>query len=247
VRNLSGAGGETIVLAVGAHPDDLEEVCGGTLVLLARRGIAVHMACGMGGECGVAGAEARDVRDTRLREAAASAEIAGASFHYLGLADFTFDADVVHDAQLSLLRLIRDLGANLLVTHPPDDYHADHRLIHHLVTNARIAAGLPNVGEGRPLPGNPDLVYMDSALGVGFDPHVWIDIDDAYETRQSMVRAHQSQQELVHGQQLEALGEALARLRGAQRGCVHAEAFRGCGLWPNPDGGIRRLVRILET
>lgn len=45
---------------------------------------------------------------------------------------------------------------------------------------------------------------------------------------------------------LAEMNERLARMRGGQRGCAFAEAFRGCGTFPEPDGGIRFLVRLLE-
>jgi LmbE family N-acetylglucosaminyl deacetylase len=247
VSNNDAADGGTIALAVGAHPDDLEEVCGGTLALLVRAGASVHMACVTGGECGIEGLAPAQVRETRLGEAAASAEIAGASgFHYLGLEDFCFDSEAIRQCQLRLIRLIRDVRANLLITHAPADYHADHRLTHELVVRARIASAIPNVGGGDRISENPDLVFMDTALGVEFHPEVWVDISDVIETKQAMIAAHESQKTFVHGQRLEDLAEVLGRFRGWQRGCAYAEAFRGCGMWPAPDGGIRRLVRLLE-
>ena len=48
-------------------------------------------------------------------------------------------------------------------------------------------------------------------------------------------------------ERLLGLADALARLRGGQRGCGYAESFRGCGTWPSPDAGIRRLVLLLEA
>jgi hypothetical protein len=61
-----------------------------------------------------------------------------------------------------------------------------------------------------------------------------------------MLAAHESQQTFLHGQKLQDLADRLARFRGLQRGCDYAEAFRGCGMWPYPDGGIRRLVKLLD-
>jgi hypothetical protein len=51
----------------------------------------------------------------------------------------------------------------------------------------------------------------------------------------------------IYNQDIAEMSEALARLRGGQRGCAFAEAFRGCGTFPEPDGGIRFLVRALEA
>jgi hypothetical protein len=62
-----------------------------------------------------------------------------------------------------------------------------------------------------------------------------------------MLGAHESQATLGEATKLLTLIESLARLRGAQRSCGYAEAFRGCGTWPTPDGGIRRLVLLVEA
>jgi hypothetical protein len=63
-----------------------------------------------------------------------------------------------------------------------------------------------------------------------------------------MLRAHASQVELMrlmYDVDLIEMSETLARLRGVQRGCGYAEAFQGCGTFPEPDGGIRRLLQAL--
>jgi len=51
----------------------------------------------------------------------------------------------------------------------------------------------------------------------------------------------------MYGEDLIDMVERLARMRGGQRGCTFAEAFRGCGTYPEPDGALRFLVRALES
>jgi LmbE family N-acetylglucosaminyl deacetylase len=134
----------------------------------------------------------------------------------------------------------------LLVTHPPGDYHADHRAVTELVLAMRIGACAANVGSEPPLRSAPNVAFMDSAQGLGFEPHVWIDVSQPWETKLRMLRAHESQATLGGETELLPLIESLGRLRGDQRGCRYAEAFAGCGTWPTPDGGIRRLVLLAE-
>ena len=70
------------------------------------------------------------------------------------------------------------------------------------------------------------------------------------QVKREMLAAHASQVELMHsmyGDDLVTMVERLARMRGGQRGCEFAEAFRGCGTYPAPDGALRFLVRALET
>ena len=239
---MSGA----VVLAVGAHPDDVEAFAGGTLAVLAGRGVPVHIAVATGGEGGIPGAEPHEAREIRLAEGRRAAELAGAaSFTWLGMEDQRAVASL--DARARLADHIRRLGADLLVTHPPGDYHADHRAVAELVHAMRIGACAANVGSEPPLRAAPDLAYMDAVQGLGFEPHVWLDVSAAWETKVAMLRAHESQATLGGETPLLPLIESLGRLRGDQRGCRYAEAFAGCGTWPTPDGGIRRLVLLAEA
>lgn len=237
---------DAVVLAVGAHPDDVDAFCGGTLALLVERGVPVHVAVATGGEGGIPSAPPEEARAVRLEEGERAAELLGAaSFTWLGMHDQR--AADTPEARDTLADLIRRLGANLLITHPPGDYHADHRAVHDLVFAMRIGACAANVGSEAPLRSAPDLAYMDAAQGLGFEPHVWIDVTATIDTKWRMLRAHESQRTLGGETELYPLIESLARLRGDQRGCRYAEAFRGCGTWPTPDGGIRRLVLLTEA
>jgi LmbE family N-acetylglucosaminyl deacetylase len=236
----------TVVLAVGAHPDDVDAFCGGTLAALVERGVPVHVAVATGGEGGIRGAAAEEARAGRLGEARRAAEILGAtSFHSLGMEDGRAAATI--EARAGFADLVRRLGANLLITHPPGDYHADHAAVQELVAATRIGACAENLGSEPPLRSAPDLAYMDTAQGLGFEPHVWIDVSRTLETKWAMLRAHASQETLGGETEMYPLIESLARFRGDQRGCGYAEAFRGCGTWPTPDGGIRRLVLLVEA
>jgi LmbE family N-acetylglucosaminyl deacetylase len=236
----------TVVLAVGAHPDDVDAFCGGTLALLVDRGVPVHVAIATGGEGGVRGASGESAREIRLEEARRAGEVLGAaSVEWLGMHDQEAVASV--EARARLADHIRRIGANLLVTHPPGDYHADHRAVHELVLAMRIAACAENVGSEPPVRSAPDLAYMDTAAGLGFEPHVWIDVTSTWDRKAAMLAAHESQASLGGNSKLLPLIESLALLRGSQRGCRYAEAFRGCGTWPTPDGGVRRLALLIEA
>ena len=235
----------TVVLAVGAHPDDVEAFCGGALALLAGRGVAVHSAVVTGGEGGVPGEPAGRARELRLAEARRAGDLLGvASVEWLGMNDQEAVASL--EARARLADHVRRLGANLLLTHPPGDYHADHRAVSELVLAMRIAACAESVGSEPPLRSAPDLAYVDTAQGLGFAPHVWIDVTSTWERKLAALRAHESQATLGGETELLPLIESLGRLRGDQRGCRYAEAYAGCGTWPTPDGGIRKLVRLLE-
>ncbi len=80
--------GDDVVLAVGAHPDDLECTCAGTLAALVQRGVEVHYAVATDGWCGSYDPSGPEIAAFRLEEARRAAEIVGAaSFIHLGMHD----------------------------------------------------------------------------------------------------------------------------------------------------------------
>jgi LmbE family N-acetylglucosaminyl deacetylase len=151
--------------------------------------------------------------------------------------------------RLDLVNVVRMVGATVLLGHPPNDYHIDHRNASELLFQARGAAAAPNFADERPLEATPHLAYFDSELGLGFEPHVWIDITSTIEVKRRALAAHESQVRLMqqmYGQDVGEMVDRLARFRGGQRSTSYAEAFRGCGAFPEPDGAIRFLVRALD-
>ncbi|MEI7779634.1 MAG: PIG-L deacetylase family protein [Actinomycetes bacterium] len=237
-----------VVLALGAHPDDLEGGCGGTLAALAARGYEVHMVVVTDGWCGSYDLPGPEIAKIRLKEAAEAAAIAGAaSFRHLGKHDQGSEVSIA--TRTELVSLIREVRATVLIGHPPFDYHPDHRNASNLLFEARSAAAVPNFTDRPPLDVTPHLAYFDAEQGLKFDPHIWIDISDTQSVKRRMLEAHVSQAKLMRDMYGEDLIEHVSRLgifRGSQRGCSYAEAFRGCDTYPEPDGGIRFLIRALE-
>jgi LmbE family N-acetylglucosaminyl deacetylase len=242
------AGGD-VVLAVGAHPDDLEGTCAGTLAALIREGVEVHMAVATDGWCGSYELSGSDIAAIRVEEARRAAEIVGAaSFHHLGMHDQGTDTTI--ERRRELVNLVRRLKARVLLAHGPNDYHPDHRNAGELAFQARLAAAVPNFADEPPLDRTPHLAYIDNEQGVGFEPEIWIDIGSTIDIKRRMLQAHQSQVALMsrmYGDDLIEMMERLARMRGGQRGCDFAEGFRGCGTYPEPDGALRFLVRTLDS
>jgi len=237
-----------VVFALGAHPDDIECTCAGTLAALAQRGVEVHIAVATDGWCGSYELDGPAIAAVRLEEARRAAEVAGAaSFHHLGMHDQ--GTEVTIERRRELVNLIRRLKVTVLLGHSPNDYHVDHRNAGELIFQARCAATVPNFADEPPLVRPPHAALIDNEQGIGFDPHVWIDIGETIDVKRRMLAAHESQVELMRVMYHEDICEMvdrLARMRGGQRGCEYAEAFRGCGTYPEPDGALRFLVRTLE-
>jgi LmbE family N-acetylglucosaminyl deacetylase len=237
-----------VVLALGAHPDDLEFQIGGTLAALAAKGVEVHMATVTDGWCGSYELSGPEIAQIRLGEARRAAEIAGAaSFHHLGMHDQGSETTI--ERRRDLVNLMRRLGVTVLLGHPPNDYHIDHRNASELLFQARCAAVVPNFADEPPLAVTPHLAYFDSNEAVGFEPEIWIDVSATMDVKRRMLAVHESQVTLLarmYDEHLEEMMERLARFRGGQRSCRYAEAFRGCGTYPEPDGALRFLVRTLD-
>lgn len=174
------------LLAIGAHPDDVELACGGTLALLARRGRRVGIAHLTRGEMGT-----RGTPETRHREAEAAAEILGAaSMEILDCGDGLLRRGA--EEEDAVIELLRRLRPDAVLTPPPSDRHPDHARAHELVAAACFYAGLtrrsPSLGE----PHRPGAVFYymqhDSFL-----PAFVVDVSEVWDLRQEAVAAYGSQ------------------------------------------------------
>jgi LmbE family N-acetylglucosaminyl deacetylase len=220
------------VLAIGAHPDDIELGCAGTLARFLRSGSEVHLAVACRGDRG--GSEGPDPALAALRadESRRSAAILGAPIDLLGLGD----AEVADDAETRLLflRLLRSVRPDLIITHGPDDYHDDHVRVGALATRCAWFAASPGHDDGQPpLDAPPAVVFMDNIAGIDSEPTHLVDITETIDIKRRMLACHQSQLRRNDGgiSRLEELAETLAKLRGFHCGVAYAEGFRPALLW----------------
>ena len=177
---------ETVeILAVGAHPDDVELGCGGTLALLSRRGRRVGILDLTRGEAGT-----RGTPETRAAEAAESARILGALFRDgLDLGDGNLRTD--RAAELEVIEVIRRRRPRLVFAPLPNDRHPDHVRASRLVTDAAFYAGLRSLDTGRPPHRPQQVVYFPSTFLA--EPTFLVDVTETIETKLTAVRAFRSQ------------------------------------------------------
>jgi LmbE family N-acetylglucosaminyl deacetylase len=223
------------ILAIHAHPDDIETLAAGTLAILAERGHAITIATLTAGECGsVEDNPARTAR-IRTREASEAAAMIGASFHWAGLPDLAvFNDDPSRRAVTELLRRSRP---EIVITSAPADYHPDHEATSLLVRDACFAASAPGyrTGTAPPLPAIPHLYFMDPIGGRDRDgvparPDFGVDTGSVMDIKRRMLSAHQSQKSWLlkqHGiTDFTAGMEAQSARRGRDFGVAFAEGFR---------------------
>ena len=222
------------VLAVGAHPDDLEILCSGTLAKFTEGGNKVVMAIATDGSAGHMKIQPSELAKIRHKEAQNAANIIGAEFHWLGLSDELIFEDL--NTRLLFIDLIRIARPDIILTHDPNDYHPDHRIVSQLVFNASFTSGLPNIKTEHPANlGVQPLYYFDTLSGLNFLPSEYVDITDAYQIKCSMIACHKSQvMWLKEHDDIEILDfiNVMARSRGLQCGVQYAEGFRSEQVWP---------------
>lgn len=126
-------------LAIGAHPDDVELGCGGTLAKLISEGKTVAVVDLTRGELGTRGTD-----ETRAQEAKAASEILGISHREnLAMKDgFLKNSD---DYQMQIVKLIRKYRPEILFCNAIDDRHPDHAKAAKLVSDACFLAGLKKI------------------------------------------------------------------------------------------------------
>jgi N-acetylglucosamine malate deacetylase 1 len=222
------------VLAVGAHPDDLEIQCAGTLAKYAQQGVKVSMAVATDGSAGHLSIPPKELAEIRHCEAERAANIIGADFYWMGFADGYVSVDI--QTRLQFVELIRRAKPDVIITHCPEDYHPDHQAVSRLIFDASFESSLKNIETESPFhPGVQPLYYFDTLSGANFHPTEYVDITDTFETKKEMLACHESQMGGLMGDDdvdLHHMMEILIRARGYQCGVTFAEVFRVEPVWP---------------
>ena len=173
------------VLAIGAHPDDVEIGCGGTIRKLVNQGYLVA-ACDLSeGELGSRGSV-----ELRSRETERASEILGIHQRInLGIPDGNIAN--TKENQARLIRVIRSLRPGVLLISAPECRHPDHADAARLCIDAAFYSGLRRIEvEGDPWRPKHVLHYMQSLT---FEPTLVVDVSDTWEERMAAVRAYGSQ------------------------------------------------------
>ena len=190
------------VLAVVAHPDDIELLFAGTLVLLRRAGWDVHLATMTPGDLGSMRHGREEISRIRRAEAAASADVIGAGYTCLEFSDLTIVYDEPHKRRVTAL--IRKVRPDLVITLSPFDYMADHTETPRIVREAAFASTIPNweasLNGSKPPPCGklPAILYSDPVdhvdhFGKRVPASRVVDITDVVDVKQKMLEAHDSQ------------------------------------------------------
>lgn len=221
------------ILGIGAHPDDLEILCGGTLAKYSANGHKIIMAIATDGAAGSTEISMEELKKVRRQEAEASAKLIDADFIWLGEPDELFFEN--EKTRMKLVDLIRKAKPDVIITHAPTDYHPDHQAVSHAVLNASFVSSLPNIrSEHKAHELVCPLYYMDTLAGVNFQPADYVNITEHYEMKRRMLACHASQIKwLAAHDKIDILEliEVTAKFRGYQAGVQFAEGFQPAPYW----------------
>ncbi|MBK8985145.1 MAG: PIG-L family deacetylase [Chloroflexi bacterium] len=193
--------GRRRILAIGAHPDDLEIACGGTLARLCDEG---HLVAGLILTHGSQGGDSL----IRQMEAQNGASFLGLhDFTLLNLPDTNLDLDGVRQAIEEKVQAFRP---DIIFTHSEHDQHQDHQIIHQATLQA-----------GRRV--NTILCYESPSTTLDFKPSLFIEIGDYVDVKIESIREHQNQARKAYMDA--ALVRSQARVRGEQTKTHYAEGF----------------------
>jgi LmbE family N-acetylglucosaminyl deacetylase len=193
------------VLAIGAHPDDIEFGCAGVLAYYSQQGAEVYLLVvadgAMGGDPQV-----------RQKEQEISAEILEVKELLWGGYQDTL---IIFDKPLiDLLEgFLRDVNPSLVLVNYPEDTHQDHvRLSKATVSASRYT---------------PNVIFYETPTSIGFKPMIFADIGNTLEKKIKCLEAHTSQfhKTNIPGSNIVDIAIATARFRGTQARVTFAEGF----------------------
>lgn len=220
------------VLAIAAHPDDIEMTCAGTVLSLVAQGKTVAGVDLTRGELGT-----RGTPEIRLGESAEGARLMQlAARENMGFRDAFFCNDEAH--QMALIPIIRHYRPAIVLTNAPDDRHPDHGRAAELVVQACFYAGLrqiKSVGkDGRPQEAHrPTFIYhfiQDRSL----TPDFVVDVTPYWNRKLDAIKAYKSQffdpdspepQSYISGEPFLKFLEARTREHGHRIGVEFGEGF----------------------
>jgi N-acetylglucosamine malate deacetylase 1 len=224
-------------MAIAAHPDDIEFMMAGTLLLLGEAGFALHYMTLSSGNCGSMNMTPAKTRIIRRAEAKAAARILGAT-HHPSLSD---DLEIFYDLKTlrRLAAIIREVAPTVILTHSPQDYMEDHMNTARLAVTAAFARGMPNfrTSPSRKPTSNEVAIYHAMPHGLRDQlrrkvvPELFVNTASVHATKRAALGAHASQKAWLDATQgmdsylaeMDSMSRAVGKMSGTFE---HAEGWR---------------------
>lgn len=204
-----------VILAMGAHPDDMELEAGGTLSKLALNGYEIyHLVLTVGEYRGMKGE--RYTKETLQSEAKQAAKVLG--IKELIFLDYTptklpSNGKIISEVD----KIIDRIQPDILISHHPFDSHQDHKAAAEIMFAVSRKDRVKNVLSCSPLPYRPNVF--------AFRPQFFVDISTTLNTKLEAIRCYKSQYEKFGRENLIDRIKSLAQIYGWAMGYEFAECF----------------------
>lgn len=226
-----------IAMSLGAHPDDIEFMMGGTLLLLRQAGYELHYLNLASGSCGSQVHPPQRLRRIRRAESQAAAQLLGAVFH----PSLVEDAEIFYDDKTlrRLAAVIREVSPSILLVPSPQDYMEDHTNTCRLAVTAAFLRGMKNyrtTPRRAPVPGEVTVYHamphgLRDPLRRRIVPGAFVNTTAVFERKRVALAEHKSQQDWLSASQglnqylltMERFSRELGRM---SRRFTHAEGWR---------------------
>lgn len=228
---------EKTVLAVFAHPDDIEFCAAGTLLLLGRQGWNTHYLNLSSGDLGSFDYTQIETQAIRRLEAKHAAQILGAAYHDSICNDMGVAYTVEHVRKVT--SLIRKIQPDIILTHSPSDYMEDHQNASRIAVSAAFTRGIPNFETNPKQKAYGKDVTLYHAMPHGLrDPlrqrvraGLYVDTESVHSLKREALAAHVSQKSWLDGTQgmdsylvaMDQISEEVGKLSGKYQ---YAEGWR---------------------
>ena len=192
---------------VGAHPDDIEYSCGGTILRLIDEGHEVYIVLMTGGEsspnCSERERRTEQMKAVRL---AKIKDITMLNYH---------DGEIVTNAESvrEISDILETVKPDFVITHYPNDSHQDHRATAQIVKSATRR--------------KCNLLYYDSYSSIDFNPNLYVDITPYIEGKRNLLKCFKSQIDKYTNRNIDFIKKSLliSELNGYESRTKYAEGF----------------------
>ena len=211
------------VLAVGAHPDDIEIFMYGLLSIYKKEGNEVYTMIATDGAKGGA-IKGKKLACERANEAINGLEKLSLPI-FLNLPDGELGEELEHKKIIkeNILKIMPDL----IITHSENDYHADHKSLS-LITKGVVSHYIP-------------ILFCDTLMGINFNPNYYVDITNYHKSKKEAVLSHKTQNPHRFVDLFELMNSYRAAQCNAPKG-NYAEAYKFIPSFPFSD-----IIEILPS
>jgi len=216
------------ILAICAHPDDIEVNCAGTLLKYYQQGHKIFIALTTSGNTGSNLIPSKaETAATREKEMLKSAAYLGAQVRFL-----RFDDEGLQDSpatRRAVLTAIRWADPDIIFTNAYTDGSTDHAITSELVTRVILSVGgRHHNADLPPINKKPQVFFFTSGGNIENTPRAYVDISDVIDIKKKMLYCHESQymwmQEFMEGDFCDSM-LGISRVLGLQAGYTYAEGF----------------------